>query len=82
MCGCPASGRQLRIFSTHWVGTAARPYTAPRSAPVIAAFVSVSPPRIDGIHHPSFQVPSMQKLPQRVAKGDQNPSLLVEVIAK
>jgi hypothetical protein len=36
----------------------------------------------DGIHHASFQVPSMQKLPQRVAKGDQNPSLLVEVIAK
>src|SRR5580704_13016300 len=36
----------------------------------------------DGIHHSFFQAPSMEKLPQRVTKGDQNPSLLLDVVAR
>ena len=45
-CCCPAAGRQLSKHSVHWAGIASRPYTAPRTAPQIAALVSVSPPRI------------------------------------
>ena len=45
-CCCPAAGRQLSKHSVHWAGIASRPYTAPRTAPQIAALVPVSPPRI------------------------------------
>ena len=40
----PEIGLQLKTRSIHCIGIALRPWTAPKRAPAMAAFVSVSPP--------------------------------------
>ena len=74
-----ALGRQ---FSTGFPPTAwelqTRPQTAPKSAPAIAALVSVSPPRITvSITGLASKSSAWSKLPKGVLEGNQDPALQV-----
>ena len=52
----PSMGRHVSTLSRHCTGAASRPWTAPRSAPAMAALVSVSPPAITELTTPSSRL--------------------------